>query len=134
MKYLLTTLALAVGLSASAQCRTFTKKSCLPLLENFVQNDNYKSAILIPGDDAEVELTFLGGYLNRVLVCSDPALDVTWSLAAERNDTTYNSVAGKPIDFVSYKTHQRTIRIKVAESSDGPYEGCVTIMVGKIKL
>ena len=34
---------------ADAQCRTFTKKRCLPQLEDYVQNDNYNTAVLIPG-------------------------------------------------------------------------------------
>ena len=45
---------------AAAQCRTFTKKRCLPQLEDYVQNDNYNTAVLIPGDEAELELTFFG--------------------------------------------------------------------------
>ena len=133
MKYLLTTLALAIGLSASAQCRHFTKKECLPLLENFKQNDNYHVAVLKPGEKEDLELTFFGDRLYRVLVCSDSALDVTWSMT-KKDGTTYNSWAGKPIDFLPYKTQQVTIHLEVSKSLDASYAGCVTVMIGNIKM
>ena len=53
-----TTLLLALvtlfAAQTNAQCRTFTKKNCLPLLEGYIQNENYNSAVLIPGDEAEL--------------------------------------------------------------------------------
>ena len=60
-----TTLLIAlVGLfaaQADAQCRSFTKRNCLPILDGYVQSDNYNSAQLYPGDVAELELRFSGG-------------------------------------------------------------------------
>ena len=58
---LLLALVTLLAVQANAQCRTFTKKNCLPTLDGYVQNENYNSAVLIPGDEAELELTFLAG-------------------------------------------------------------------------
>ena len=38
---------------ADAQCRTFTKKRCLPQLEDYVQNDNYNTCLLYTSDAAD---------------------------------------------------------------------------------
>ena len=67
--------------SASAQCRTFTKRNCLPVLEGYAQNDNYNSAVLIAGDEAELSVTFLPSTEYRVAVCAHPVLgDVTFDI------------------------------------------------------
>jgi hypothetical protein len=52
-------LVLLAPFVADAQCRAFTKNQCLPQLEGYIQNDNYNSAMLVPGDEAELLLTFL---------------------------------------------------------------------------
>ena len=71
---LLLALATMFAIQSQAQCRNFTKKNCLPALDGYVQNDNYNSAVLIPGDEAELELTFLGDTDYRVAVCAHPVL------------------------------------------------------------
>ena len=62
MKYTILLLAsfafFTVG--ASSQCRTFTNRTCVPLLEDYAQNDNYNAAVLIPGDEAELDMAFYG--------------------------------------------------------------------------
>ena len=87
MKYTLI-LLFAFGLfatTADAQCRSFTKKNCMSSLDGYIQNDNYNSAILIPGDDAELMLTFLAGQDYRLIVCSHPVLG---EVAYEINDAS----------------------------------------------
>ena len=78
-------LLMAFGLlatTAQAQCRAFTKKNCMTSLDGYIQNDNYNSAILIPGDEAELMLTFLAGQDYRLVVCSHPVLgDVTYEFS-----------------------------------------------------
>ena len=59
---------------ASSQCRAFTKRNCLPIMEEYTQNDNYNAAVLIPGDAAELDMAFYGGVNYRVVVCSHPVL------------------------------------------------------------
>lgn len=74
IKYILPILILAPLLS-NAQCRSFTKKKCLPQLDGYVQNDNFNSARLIPGDEAELLITFYAGKEYRLLVCGHPVLE-----------------------------------------------------------
>ena len=119
---------------SSAQCRTVTKKRCLPALEDYVQNDNYNTAVLIPGDEAELELTFFGDRAYRLLVCGHPVLgDLTFQVLDSRGNGIYDSTDKEKdhFDFRVANTQQMTIRVQVP-STDAviQHEGCVSIMVG----
>jgi len=131
---LATILAVGTSSEASAQCRSFTKKRCLPKLEEYVQNDNYNTAVLIPGDEAELSLTFFGGRAYRLLVCGHPVLgDLNFQILDARGNGIYDSTdkeAGH-FDFRVANTQQMTVRVQVPESSAAlQHEGCVSIMVG----
>ena len=78
----------------SAQCRSYTKKKCLPVLSGYVQNDNYNSAMLIPGDEAELLLTFYGGKEYRLLICSQPILgDVEFEVFDDNDEMLYSNTS-----------------------------------------
>ena len=101
---------------ADAQCRTFTKKRCLPQLEDYVQNDNYNTAVLIPGDEAELELTFFGDRAYRLLVCGHPVLgDLTFQVLDSRGNGIYDSKdkESNHFDFRVANTQQMTVRVQV---------------------
>ena len=92
-------LFLLMPILSDAQCRAFTKNQCLPLLDGYVQNDNYNSATLIPGDDAELLLTFYGGKEYRLVVCAHPILgSVDYEVTDTNGDSIYrgNTAAGRP--------------------------------------
>ena len=120
--------------NADAQCRTFTKKRCLPQLEDYVQNDNYNTAVLIPGDEAELELTFFGDRAYRLLVCGHPVLgDLTFQVLDSRGNGIYDSTDKETnhFDFRVANTQQMTVRVQVPTSDAViEHEGCVSIMVG----
>lgn len=139
MKFYAPLLVLALGLvatfDASAQCRSFTKKNCLTELEGYVQNDNYNSAVLIPGDEAELTLTFLAGTDYRLLVCSHPILgEVQFEVRDARGKSLFNSAkAGgrSHVDFRVEKSQQLMVHVYVPESESAIlHEGCVTILLG----
>jgi len=119
---------------AAAQCRTFTKKRCLPQLEEYVQNDNYNTAVLIPGDEAELELTFFGDRAYRLLICGHPVLgDLTFQVLDSRGNGIYDSSdkESNHFDFRVANTQQMTVRVQVPETDAViQHEGCVSIMVG----
>ena len=119
---------------ADAQCRTFTKKRCLPQLEDYVQNDNYNPAVLIPGDEAELELTFFGDRAYRLLVCGHPVLgDLTFQVLDSRGNGIYDSTdkESNHFDFRVANTQQMTVRVQVPTTDAViEHEGCVSIMVG----
>ena len=119
---------------AAAQCLTFTKKRCLPQLEEYVQNDNYNTSVLIPGDEAELALTFFGDRAYRLLICGHPVLgDLTFQVLDSRGNGIYDS-ADKDSDHFDFRvanTQQMTVRVQVPETDAViQHEGCVSIMVG----
>lgn len=127
-----------VPLTSFSQCRSFTKKKCLPMLEGYIQNDNFNSAVLIPGDEAELLLTFYADKEYRLLVCGHPVLgELEYEVLDTDEDTIYSSAnSDKTDDIFDFKvatTQQLIVRIRVPEG-DTPsalvHEGCVSVMVG----
>ena len=128
-------LFLLMPLLSDAQCRAFTKNQCLPQLDGYVQNDNYNSAMLIPGDDAELLLTFYGGKEYRLVVCAHPILgSVDYEITDTNGDSIYrgNTGAGNTFDFKMVNTQQLIVKLHVPDqkSSVSTHEGCVSVLVG----
>ena len=119
--------------SASAQCRTFTKRNCLPVLEGYAQNDNYNSAVLIAGDEAELSLTFLPSTEYRVAVCAHPVLgDVTFDILDQQGIRIWSNSNGEDhVDFSLQHAQRLRFRIQVPDSDAAIlHEGCVSLLVG----
>jgi hypothetical protein len=131
-------LIMLVPLTSFSQCRSFTKKKCLPQLEGYIQNDNFNSAVLIPGDEAELLLTFYADKEYRLLVCGHPVLgELEYEVLDTDEETIYSSAnSDKTDDIFDFKvatTQQLIVRIRVPEG-DNPsalvHEGCVSVMIG----
>lgn len=130
---LLLALATMFAIQSQAQCRNFTKKNCLPTLDGYVQNDNYNSAVLIPGDEAELELTFLGDTDYRVAVCAHPVLGAVEFDVLDRDNIRLwsNSEGADHLDFRMENAQRLRFRVKVPETEAAIlHEGCVSILVG----
>ncbi|MFT4779982.1 MAG: hypothetical protein ACI923_002525 [Flavobacteriales bacterium] len=130
---------LMLPLMSQAQCRSFTKKKCLPELEGYVQNDNFNSAVLIPGDEAELLLTFYAGKEYRLLVCGHPVLgDLEFEVLDTDDEVIYTNIdeeikADSKFDFKVATTQQLIVRIRVPEAESSStliHEGCVSVMIG----
>ncbi|MFM9985843.1 MAG: hypothetical protein ACKVOK_11460 [Flavobacteriales bacterium] len=141
MKKITLIIALAALLPtfAVAQCRAFTKNKCLPMLEGYVQNDNYNSALLVPGDEAELLLTFYGGKEYRLLLCSHPILGkVEFEVKDTNGELIYagNSEDKQLFDFKMANTQQLIVKIIVPDQTNSvsTHEGCVSVMVGSKEL
>jgi len=120
---------------ADAQCRAFTKNRCLPMLESYVQNDNYNSAMLVPGDEAELLLTFYGGKEYRMVVCAHPILgSVDYEVTDTGGESIFkgNSEVNGIFDFKMANTQQLIVKLRVPDqkSAVSAHEGCVSVMVG----
>ena len=120
---------------ADAQCRAFTKNRCLPMLEGYSQNDNYNSAMLVPGDEAELLLTFYGGKEYRLVVCAHPILgSVDYEITDTSGEPVYkgNSEVNGIFDFKMANTQQLIVKLRVPEqkSTVSAHEGCVSVMIG----
>lgn len=119
--------------SASAQCRTFTKRNCLPVLEGYAQNDNYNSAVLIAGDEAELSVTFLPSTEYRVAVCAHPVLgDVTFDILDQQGIRIWSNSNGEDhVDFSLQHAQRLRFRIQVPDTDAAIlHEGCVSIVIG----
>lgn len=130
---LLLTAVTLFAATGSAQCRAFTKKNCLPALDGYIQNENYNSAVLIPGDEAELELTFLGGVDYRVAVCSHPVLgEVSFEMLDGQNIRIWSNSSGDDhVDFRVENTQRLRFKAKVPDTDAAIlHEGCVSILLG----
>jgi hypothetical protein len=123
---------------ADGQCRAFTKNRVLPLMSGYVQNDNYNSAQLVPGDEAELLLTFYGNKEYRLVVGVHPILgEVDYEVLDTNNQLIYSSKDSKSenkyiFDFKTSSTQQLIVRIRVPDQQSAvtSHEGCVTVMTG----
>ena len=130
---LLLALVTLLAVQANAQCRTFTKKNCLPALDGYVQNENYNSAVLIPGDEAELELTFLAGFDYRVAVCAHPVLGaVEFEVLDEQNIRVWsNSEGADHLDLRVENAQRLKFKVRVPDTDAAIlHEGCVSILLG----
>ncbi len=142
MKFLtsiIVSLVLLMPLASDAQCRAFTKNRCLPVLDGYVQNENYNSAMLVPGDEAELLLTFYGGKEYRLAVCAHPILGrVDFEVTDTSGESIYkgNSDAAAIFDFKMANTQQLIVklRVPVQQTTVSAHEGCVSVMVGSKEL
>lgn len=131
-------LMLLASVTASSQCRSFTKKKCLPQLDGYVQNDNFNSAVLIPGDEAELLLTFYADKEYRLLICGHPVLgDIEFDVLDTDQEILYTNRDTEDkdtmFDFKVASTQQLIVRVRVPELASPTaitHEGCVSIMVG----
>lgn len=109
-------------------------------MEGYVQNDSFNSAVLIPGDEAELLLTFYEGKDYRLLVCAHPVLgEVDFEVMDTSEDMIYTSRSddgadkGNQFDFKVASTQQLIVRIRIPENETSTtliHEGCVSVMVG----
>ncbi|MFY8138481.1 MAG: hypothetical protein ACOVMR_10265 [Flavobacteriales bacterium] len=134
VRFIIPLLLLLPGL-ADAQCRAFTKNKCLPLLDGYVQNDNYNSAVLVPGDEAELLLTFYSGKEYRIVVGSHPILgDVEFEVVDTNDEMIYSSKTSDNkslFDFKMSNTQQLIVKVRVPKQESAiQHEGCVTVLVG----
>ena len=124
-------------LQTQAQCKSFTKKTCLPNLEPYIYNGQLNSAVLSEGDVAELLLTFYGGQEYRINICSHELLgdilfqvfDTEKTLLFDNKDKELTNTW----DFTSNSTQQLIVRVTVPEEKNRSgmvQSGCVSILVG----
>lgn len=142
MKKVLITVGLGLAIlstgTAFGQCRGFTKRKVLPLLEGYVQNGRYSSAVLEQGEKAEISITFSSDQKYRLLIKGQEALgEINFKVYDQSKkqllyDNTKNE--NKPHwDFNVQNTQPLVIAIEVPESSNThelKHTGCVSVMVG----
>jgi len=125
---------------ANAQCKKFTKNYCLPTLAPYMHNGQLTSAVLNPGDSADIELTFNANTEYRILICSQDqignvqfkVLDNTRKVLYKSNPDDKNS----SWDFKVNHTQKFVIQLivppmeKSVQKTNLVPNGCVSLLVG----
>jgi hypothetical protein len=123
-------------LVGSSQCRSYTKKKCRPALAPYQHNGQLNNAVLVPGDKAEIMLTFYSGQEYRVSVCYMPILgDVAFKVKDTDKNLIFDSTKNENdyFDFKVAATQQLVVEIKVPDSEKANEivpQGCVSVLVG----
>jgi hypothetical protein len=136
-KFILIIIALLGAQSGFSQCRTFVKNNCRDAMGDYIPDENFNSAKLLAGDEAEVKMTFYSGQNYRLLICSHAVLGILEFQIQDIDGTIYfdNTQEGNTnfFDFQLEGTKELVIKIKVPDSKDKSLnpQGCVAIMVGR---
>lgn len=138
-KIILAVLSLFLFVSySSAQCKRYTKKECFPKIKPFIYNGQLNSAILMPGEKAELMMTFNSGQDYRILACAEEKLGVLGLKVMDKNKNVlfYNKEEDKYSQFWDFNvssTQELIIEISIDEI-DSPNnlvpEGCVSVLIG----
>lgn len=131
------TFLVLVSLTTNAQCKTFAKNVCKPILDPFIHDGNYNAAILTEGEEAELYKTFYSGQTYRIAICGSEALPtVQFRVIDSDNNVLYDNKSNnyaQSWDFKPEASMQLKIHIKVAASGKTQEDinsGCVAIMFG----
>lgn len=140
MKYfspLLFALALFTALNAQSQCRTFVKNNCGETMTGYTVAENFNAAKLMPGDEAELAMTFSKGEAYRLFICAQSILDnVEFQISDTDKNVLFDNREHELIDHFDFRvpdTQELLINVKVGESKTKGIspQGCVAVMLGK---
>jgi len=133
---ILVLLAFITPVIVNAQCGRFTKKKCLPKLEDYLPNENFNSAQLMSGDEAELNMTFFAGQAYRLFLCHEEILgDVVYKVLDMNDKVVYDSSTSETetFDFEVENTIKLKVQIKVPEGKEthgNIHQGCATLLLG----
>lgn len=127
---------LFISSKSFSQCRTFTKKNCLPQLQPYIFTGKYLGDVFVPGGAGEVEMTFQKGIQYKLFVChQDVIKKVRFKVLDKDRKVIFDSMA-EDVNFFEFKVNQtQDLIIQVfALAQNNPNElvpqGCVSIVVG----
>ncbi len=123
--------------SLYSQCKTFTKKKCLPELKPYLSNGQLHNTQLQPGEKAKVNMSLNQGLSYRVVICQDAYLEETeYQLENEHGRVFSSGVIknGKAVlDFKVKETANYSIHLNVPEKENAGGMirlGCITVLIG----
>ncbi|MDQ3191611.1 MAG: hypothetical protein M3Q58_08460 [Bacteroidota bacterium] len=137
IKLLLLFIALNVPTVLFAQCKLFSKKQCIPELMPYNHNGQLNNITLMPGEKAELLMTFYAGQDYRLMVCGQPILgDIQFKVKDKDKKEIYDNITATTSsiwDFKVASTQQLILEVIVPESDSKTKimeSGCVSVLVG----
>ena len=112
-------LSVLIPIGINGQCRGFTKKTGRPLVEPYIHNGQMNSAVLFPGDSADIMLTFYSEQQYRLVICAEEQLgDVSYKVSDIERNLIFDSKNSdsKAFDFIVESSQQLVISVAVPES------------------
>lgn len=118
-----------------SQCKNFAKKKCTPQLKPYSNSGKMNSAVLRPGDKAELMMTFNSDVEYRLLICGMDNIKVAFKVMDTDKNVFFDSKKDKKnyFDFNVASTQQLFVEINCedVETLTGIMpEGCVAILTG----
>jgi len=135
-KTVLLLLGLCAGPIAFSQCKALVKKHCLKELSPYVTNGQMNTAVMVKGEEADMELNFHKGLSYRVLVCQDPFFEGSIMYIKDQGDTLFSdTIMGvskyQDIQVKESKTLQLQLKLPESKNTTGIVrDGCVSILIG----
>lgn len=120
---------------ASAQCKSLTKKKCLPELKPYHNSSKMNTATMRPGDRAEVIIAFNSDINYRLMLCIAGNINVSFKVMDIDRNVFFDSQKDKKnfFDFNVASTQRLIVEItcEEKESLTGiTPEGCVSLLTG----
>jgi hypothetical protein len=121
-----------------AQCKSFSKKTCLPKLAPYMNNGQLNTTIMTPGQTADMVMNFNSGQSYRIVVMGEGVLgNIEFQVADAAGKVLFKNRSGDDFsdtwDFTVEQTTQLTLTVKVSDQVDKTQmstEGCVSVLVG----
>lgn len=119
-----------------AQCDQFVKEECLPQLGSFTDIGKRNLAVLLPGDTAQIGVTFYKAHQYRVVVCAQQNLGkVRFRLLTRNGAVLFDSKAhNNPVywDFNVGVTQNVVVQLIVptVKPNEVAQTGCVSVLIG----
>ena len=120
---------------APAQCKSLTKKKCLPGLKPYNSSSKMNAAVMRPGDRAEIMITFNSDIDYRLMLCFSGDISVQFKVMDTDRNVFFDSRKTKKnaFDFNVASTQQLIVEIicEDKETLTGLVpQGCVSLLTG----
>ena len=122
--------------SGYSQCDQFVQEKCAPQLGTFNDEGKRNIAVLLPGDTAQLGVTFYKSHSYRIVVCAQESLGkVRFRLLDKNGSVLFDSKEHNyPIywDFNTQITQNLLIQLIVLSvpPNQVAQTGCVSVLVG----
>ena len=127
---------LFLSLWGFSQCDQFEQQECAPLLGGYNNEGKRNIAVLLPGDTAQLGITFYKSHRYRIVVCAQQSLgNVRFRLLDRKGTVMFDSKDHnypKFWDFNTQLTQNLLVQLIVPDvpKNQVAQTGCVAVLVG----